>query len=127
VSDTNIIQPAQPETFSYSLTEILRNGARTLLTQVVETEVADFLGRYASRRTRPHNSDETRSGPGSLKAVGSGRPVCGQLFGGSNELGEHRAGFCSGRNTAQDTWTPSSKVDLINAWLGGGILGDCND
>jgi hypothetical protein len=54
-------------------------------------------------------------------------PVCGQLFSGSNELGEHRAGFCSGRNTAQDTWTPSSKVDLINAWLGGGILGDCND
>jgi hypothetical protein len=57
VTDTNVIQLAQPETFSDSLTEILRNGARALLTQAVETEVADFLvcrsqdrGRAPARR-----------------------------------------------------------------------------
>ena len=47
MTDTNVIKLAQPGTFIDSLTEILRNGARALLTQAVETEVADFLGRYA--------------------------------------------------------------------------------
>jgi hypothetical protein len=51
VTDTNVIKLAQPGTFTDSLTEILRNGARALLTQAVETEVADFLGRYAGLKT----------------------------------------------------------------------------
>lgn len=45
MTNTNIIKLAQPGTFTDSLTEIFRNGARALLTQAVETEVADFLGR----------------------------------------------------------------------------------
>ena len=45
MTDTNVIKLAQPATFADSLTEILRNGARALLTQAVETEVADCLGR----------------------------------------------------------------------------------
>jgi hypothetical protein len=45
MTNTNIIKLGQPGTFTDSLTEILRNGARALLTQAVETEVADFLGR----------------------------------------------------------------------------------
>ena len=52
MTDTNVIKLAQPGTFTDSLTEILRNGARALLTQAVETEVADFLGRYADLKTR---------------------------------------------------------------------------
>ena len=48
MTDTNVIKLAQPGTFSDSLTEILRHGARALLTQAVETEVSDFLGRYAA-------------------------------------------------------------------------------
>ncbi len=52
MTDTNVIKLAQPGTFTDLLTEILRNGARTLLTQAVETEVADFLGRYADLRPR---------------------------------------------------------------------------
>ena len=51
MTDTNVIKLAQPGTFTDSLTEILRNGARALLTQAVETEVADFLGRYADLKT----------------------------------------------------------------------------
>jgi hypothetical protein len=47
VTDTNVIKLSQPGTFTDSLTEILRTGARALLTQAVETEVADFLGRCA--------------------------------------------------------------------------------
>ena len=51
MTDTNVIKLAQPGTFTDTLTEILRNGARALLTQAVETEVADFLGRYADLKT----------------------------------------------------------------------------
>ncbi len=51
MTDTNVIKLAQPGTFADPLTEILRNGARTLLAQAVETEVADFLGRYADLKT----------------------------------------------------------------------------
>ena len=47
MTDTNVIKLAQPGTFTDSLTEILRNGARALLTQAVHpaarivTEVRD--------------------------------------------------------------------------------------
>ena len=51
MTDTNVIKLAQPGTFADLLTDILRNGARALLTQAVETEVADFLGRYADLKT----------------------------------------------------------------------------
>ena len=51
MTDTNVIKLAQPGTFTDSLTEILRNGAHALLTQAVEMEVADFLGRYSDLKT----------------------------------------------------------------------------
>ena len=41
--DTNVIKFAQPGAFTDSLTEILRSGARALLTQAVDAEVAEFL------------------------------------------------------------------------------------
>src|SRR3954466_6224447 len=48
---TNVFKLAQPGTFTDSLTEILRSGARALLTQAVEAEVADFLHRHADLKT----------------------------------------------------------------------------
>jgi hypothetical protein len=39
VSDSNVIKLAQPGAFTDSLTEIVRHGARALLTQAVEAEV----------------------------------------------------------------------------------------
>ncbi len=62
MTDTNVIKLAQPGTFTDSLTEILRNGARTLLTQAVETEVADFLGRYADLKTETGRQRVVRHG-----------------------------------------------------------------
>ena len=41
VSKDNIIKLIQPGTIDDQLTEILRNGARALLAQAVEAEVAD--------------------------------------------------------------------------------------
>jgi transposase-like protein len=51
MTDNNVIKLAQPGTFIDSLTEILRGGARALLTQAVEAEVADFLHRHCDLKT----------------------------------------------------------------------------
>jgi len=51
VSETNVFPFAQPGTFADSLTDVLREGARTLLARAVEAEVADFLARHADRTT----------------------------------------------------------------------------
>jgi hypothetical protein len=52
----------QVRPFTDSLTEILRNGARALLTQAVETEVADFLERYADLKTEAGHQRVVRHG-----------------------------------------------------------------
>ena len=62
MTDTNVIKLAPPGTFTDLLTEILRNGARALLTQAVETEVADFLGRYADLKTEAGHQRVVRHG-----------------------------------------------------------------
>jgi putative transposase len=51
VFDSNVIKLAQPGVFTDSLTEVLRSGARALLTQAVEAEVAEFLAEHADLRT----------------------------------------------------------------------------
>jgi transposase-like protein len=51
VTETNVFQLAQPGTFTDSLTEVLRNGARALLAQAVEAEVAEFLAQHADLKT----------------------------------------------------------------------------
>jgi hypothetical protein len=47
VSNDTVTKLIQPGTFDDQLTDVLRNGARALLAQAIEAEVADFLGRYA--------------------------------------------------------------------------------
>jgi len=51
VTETNVFQLSQPGTFADPLTEVLRNGARALLTQAVEAEVAAFLSCHADKLT----------------------------------------------------------------------------
>ena len=51
MSKDNIIQLIQPGNVDDQLTEILRHGARALLAQAVEAEVADFLGKHADLKT----------------------------------------------------------------------------
>src|SRR5438552_3686838 len=51
VSDSNVIKLAQPGAFTDTLTEILRSGARALLTQAIEAEVAEFLAKHADLKT----------------------------------------------------------------------------
>jgi putative transposase len=51
VTETNVFQLTQPGTFSDPLTEVLRNGARTLLGQAVEAEVAAWLSTHTDKLT----------------------------------------------------------------------------
>jgi hypothetical protein len=51
VTNANVFQLCQPETFADPLTEILRNGARALLAQAVEAEVAVLLASHADKLT----------------------------------------------------------------------------
>ena len=47
----NVTKLVQPGAFDDPLTEVLRNGARALLAQAVEAEVADFLSKHANLKT----------------------------------------------------------------------------
>jgi putative transposase len=49
VTDTNVFELSQPGSFADPLTEVLRNGARSLLAQAVEAEVAALLSCHADK------------------------------------------------------------------------------
>jgi transposase-like protein len=51
VSDANVVKLLQPGSFTDPLTEVLRNGARALLAQAVEAEVAEFLAKHVDLKT----------------------------------------------------------------------------
>jgi transposase-like protein len=51
MSKDNVIDLVQPGNFTDQLTEIVRNGARALLAQAVEAEVAAFLDRHGDLAT----------------------------------------------------------------------------
>jgi putative transposase len=62
VTETNVFRLAQPGTFTDSLTEVLRSGARALLTRAVEAEVADFLAKHADLKTEDGRQRLVRHG-----------------------------------------------------------------
>jgi hypothetical protein len=51
VSTDNVVELVQPGILSDRLTEVLRDGARALLTQAVEAEVSEFLAATADLKT----------------------------------------------------------------------------
>ena len=51
MSNSNVVKLVQPGTFCDQLTEVLRGGARCLLAQAVEAEVADFLVGHCELKT----------------------------------------------------------------------------
>lgn len=62
MSHDNVVKLIQPGTFDDQLTEVLRSGARALLTQAVEAEVADFLARHADHKTADERRRVVRHG-----------------------------------------------------------------
>ena len=62
MSNDNVFKLIQPGTFDDQLTEILRQGARSLLAQAVEAEVADFLAKHADLKTENGHQRMVRHG-----------------------------------------------------------------
>jgi putative transposase len=62
VTETNVFQLSQPGTFGDPLTEVLRSGARALLAQAVEAEVAAFLSGQADKLTNDGRQRIVRHG-----------------------------------------------------------------
>jgi putative transposase len=82
VPKDTVVRLIQPGAFDDQLTEVLRNGARALLAQAVEAEVAGFLDKHAECKTGDGRArvvrhghlperevdDRHRSGPGQAAA-----------------------------------------------------------
>jgi len=62
VSNDNVVRLIQPGAFEDRLTEILRGGARALLAQAVEAEVAEFLSAHADLKTETGRQRVVRHG-----------------------------------------------------------------
>ncbi len=77
MTNSNVFQFGQPGTFTDSLTEILRHGARALLIQAVEAEVAGFLAKHADLKTEAGLSRVVRHGHLPEREIMTGiGPVC---------------------------------------------------
>ena len=62
MSDANVVRLLQPGSFADPLTEVLRNGARALLAQAIEAEVAEFLAKHVDLKTAAGLSRVVRHG-----------------------------------------------------------------
>jgi putative transposase len=62
VPNDNVVRLIQPGAFDDQLTEVLRNGARALLAQAVEAEVAGFLAKHAECKTEDGRARIVRHG-----------------------------------------------------------------
>jgi len=62
VTETNVFPLGEPGSFSDPLTEVLRNGARALLAQAVEAEVAALLESHRDKRTGEGRARVVRHG-----------------------------------------------------------------
>ena len=60
--NNNVTKLIQPGSFEDPLTEVLRGGARTLLAQAVEAEVAEFLAKHAALKTEDGRARIVRHG-----------------------------------------------------------------
>ena len=62
MSDPNVVKLLQPGSFADPLTEVLRKGARALLAQAIEAEVAEFLAQHVDLKTATGLSRVVRHG-----------------------------------------------------------------
>ena len=73
----NVVKLIQPAEFSDPLTEVLREGARALLAQAVEAEVAAFLAGHADKHTEDGRQRLVRHGHRPERKIVTGLgPVC---------------------------------------------------
>ena len=77
MTQDNVVELVQPGAFSDPLTEVLREGARALLAQAVEAEVAAFLAGHADKHTEDGRQRLVRHGHRPERKIVTGLgPVC---------------------------------------------------
>ena len=72
MTESNVFELAQPGSFADLLTEVLRQGARTLLARAVEAEVAAFLSQHAHLETEEGRRRLVRHGHLPERAIMTG-------------------------------------------------------
>ena len=72
MTQDNVVKLIQPAEFSDPLTEVLREGARALLAQAVEAEVAAFLSGHADKHTEDGRQRLVRHGHRPERAIMTG-------------------------------------------------------
>ena len=72
MTEDNVVKLIQPGDFSDPLTEVLREGARALLAQAVEAEVAAFLSGHADKHTEDGRQRLVRHGHRPERAIMTG-------------------------------------------------------
>ena len=94
MSDANVVKLVQPGSFADPLTEVLRNGARALLAQAVETEVADFLAKHV----------DVKTATGLRRVVRHGHLPEREVMTGIGPVGVRQARRCGAEKLAQARW-----------------------
>jgi hypothetical protein len=62
MADDSVVRFQRPETLEDPLTELLRSGARQLLQQAIEAEVAQLLTEYAGHQDEQGRAAVVRNG-----------------------------------------------------------------
>src|SRR4029450_6176021 len=125
-----VVQLIQPAEFSDPLTEVLREGARALLAQAVEAEVAAFLSGHADRQTEDGRQRLVRHGHRPERAMMTGLgpvPRGARRVRDRNGAGEGRIRFTSAILPPYARRSKSLEVLIPILYLRGVSSGDFED
>src|SRR3954467_12263837 len=126
----NVVKLIQPAEFSDPLTEVLREGARALLAQAVEAEVAAFLSGHADRQTEEGRQRLVRHGHRPERAIMTGLgpvPVRAPRVRDRTGAGESRIRFTSAILPPYARRSKSLEVLIPILYLKGISSGDFED
>jgi putative transposase len=122
-----VFQLSQPGTFTDPLTEVLRNGARALLAQAVEAELAALLGKHQDELTEDGRARLARHGHLPQREIMTGVglvPVCCPRVRDRVEQGGERIRFSSAILPPYSRRTKSLEVLIPILYLKGVSTGD---
>src|SRR5215210_7555590 len=126
----NVVKLIQPAAFSDPLTEVLREGARALLAQAVEAEVAAFLAGHANRQTEDGRQRLVRHGHRPERKIMTGLgpvPVRAPRVRARTGAGEGRIRFTSAILPSDASRSKSLAVLIPNMYPRGISSGDFED
>ena len=130
MTQDNVVKLIQPGAFSDPLTEVLREGARALLAQAVEAEVAAFLAGHAEKQTDDGRQRLVRHGHRPAREIMTGLgpvPVRAPRVRDRSGAGEGRIRFTSAILPPYARRSKSLEVLIPILYLKGVSSGDFED